>query len=95
MGSFFDKVIDPLDAERLVLLSPLWLFLPWLLADHKQHEVREGVLRRGGLDGGRVRQGGRLDKSLLQEEEVGVVLLGLLVTAVAWVRDDVQTVRKE
>lgn len=49
MGSFLNKIIDPLDAERLVLLPPLRLLLPRLLADHQQHKVREGLLGGTGL----------------------------------------------
>ena len=93
-GSFFDEIIDPLDAGRFILLPPLWLFLPRLLAHHQQHEVGKSVF------GGRcfwlgLGERRRRDESLLYEEEIGVVLLCLLVAAVAWMVKCVQTVRKE
>lgn len=94
-GSFFDEIIDPLDAGRFDLFPPLGLFLPGFFADHEEDKVGKGFFGRRWFGGGRVGRTGRRDESLLEEQEVGVVLLGLLVAAVAWVRSEVQTVRKE
>ena len=69
---------------------------PWFFAHHQEHEVGEGAFRRcllaDVLDLGG--WGGR-EESLLPEGDIGIVLLGLDMAAVAWVRRYVQMSRKE
>jgi hypothetical protein len=58
-------------------------FLPRFVADDEQQGMREGAFGEGGELLG------------VEGEDVGVVLFGLLVAAVACVEGGVQTSRKE
>jgi hypothetical protein len=94
MGSFLDEGVDPLDVRGLSRLPPLRWLLPGLVADHEEDEVGEGLGGGQGreiVDGG----GGGGEEALVAEGEVGIVLLGLQVAAIAWVGPSIHTVRKE
>lgn len=80
--SFFNKVIDPLNIQRLLSISALRILLPRIVIDHQQQYIRKRINAKILSAGELLLFLSLFEVVLVELSHVGVLLLGLEMAAV-------------